>query len=120
MSIRLAADAHQQSAKMTRQMAVAKAQREMQEIEVKLRKLKAWAQNFDTSAEPVVKRMEQLRQSLNEMPKAVAYLVGIQRALNAYTESGSSVPAASTELALPSEATAESEVSPASGTEEQG
>jgi chromosome segregation ATPase len=120
MSIRLGADAHQQSALMSRQMAVAKAQRELAEIEGKLRKLKAWAQNFDASSEPVVKRMEHLRQSLNQMPKAVAYLVGIQRALNAYTESGGPVAGVPTELAVPAEPTSESLPESAPGVAEQG
>src|SRR5271156_2813035 len=47
MSARLGASSNQQSALMLRQAAVAKAQRELVEVEEKLRKLKAWNQNYD-------------------------------------------------------------------------
>ena len=92
MSVRLAA--HQQSALMARQMAVVKAQRELGEVEEKLRKLKSWNQNYDTCADPVVKRMDKLRQSLNDLPKAIAYLAAVQKTLDAYTDSAA--PASST------------------------
>jgi chromosome segregation ATPase len=85
MSARLAVG--NESAKMARQMAVAKAQRDVAEVEQKLRKLKAWGQNFDTAADPVVKRMESLRQTLNELPNAIAYLLNVQKTLEAYAQS---------------------------------
>ena len=46
---------------MARQMAVTRRSATLAEVEEKLRKLKAWDQNFDTAADPVVKRMESLR-----------------------------------------------------------
>jgi hypothetical protein len=87
MSARLGAAANQQSALMNRQMAVAKAQREIGEVEGKLRKLKGWSLNFDAATEPVVKRVDKLRQSLDELPKAIAYLVSVQKALEDYADS---------------------------------
>jgi prefoldin subunit 5 len=86
MSARLGASSNQQSALMARQMAVAKAQREIAEAETKLKKLKGWSQNYDTCADPIIKRMDKLRQSLNELPKAIAYLVNVQKTLEAYAE----------------------------------
>ena len=65
MSVRLAD--HQQSALMARQMAVAKAQRELAEMEGKLRKLKSWNQNYDTCADPIVKRMDRLKGMASSM-----------------------------------------------------
>ena len=103
MSARLGADAHQQSALMARQMAVAKAQREIAEVEGKLRKLKGWGQNYDTMTDPIVKRMDKLRQTLDDLPKAIAYLTAVQKALNAYADSAGSAPAAVLEPAPLSE-----------------
>jgi hypothetical protein len=87
MSARLGAASNQQSALMARQMAVAKAQRELVEVEGKLRKLKAWNQNYDACADPVIKRMDRMRQSLDELPKAIVYLASVQNTLEAYAES---------------------------------
>ncbi len=103
MSARFGAAARQQSALMARQMAVVKAQRDLAEVEGKLRKLKGWNQNFDTAADPIVKRMDRLRQSLNELPKAIAYLVGVQKALDAYTESAGPPPEPAPESAASSQ-----------------
>lgn len=85
MSTRLAS--HQQSALVARQLAVTKAQHEITEVEGKLKRLKSWSQNYDASVDPMIKRMDKLRQSLNELPKAIAYLVSVQNALDAYAES---------------------------------
>jgi hypothetical protein len=101
MSVRLAD--HQQSALMARQMAVAKAQRELAEMEGKLRKLKSWNQNYDTCADPIVKRMDRLRQTLNELPKAIAYLVSVQNTLDAYADSAGPVSAPAIEPSALSE-----------------
>ena len=87
MSAKLGADAHRQSALMARQMAVTKAQRDVADVEAKMRKLKGWTQNFDGSSDPVVKRMDRLRQTIDELPKAIAYLVSIQNVLAAYSDS---------------------------------
>jgi DNA repair ATPase RecN len=87
MSVRLGAASHQQSAVMTRQRAVAKAQCEFAEAEGKLRKLKGWSQNYDTCVDPILKRMDKLRQSLDEIPQAIAYLASVQKTLDAYVDS---------------------------------
>jgi len=98
MSVRLAS--HQESAVAARQAAAAKAQRALDEAEDKLRKVKTWNQNFDHCADPIVKRLEGIRELLDQdMPKAVSYLVNVQRTLEAYVEAPA--PAAGTEPAAP-------------------
>ena len=85
MSVKLAS--HQESALMARQAAVNKAKRALVEAEDKLRKVKVWNQNFDHSADPIVKRLEGIRELIDhDMPKAISYLVNVQRILDAYTE----------------------------------
>jgi hypothetical protein len=87
MSVKLGATNHQQSALMARQAAVNKAKRALQESEDKLRVVKKWAQNFDRSAEPAVRRLESLRELLNQdMPKAITFLTTAQRTLEAYAD----------------------------------
>jgi len=83
---------HQQAARMARQMAVAKAQREIADAEAKLRKLKAWSQNYEGVADPILKRIDRLGSILNDMPKAAAYLVAVQRALAEYADSAGPPP----------------------------
>jgi DNA repair exonuclease SbcCD ATPase subunit len=97
MSARIAE--HRESALMNRQMAVNQAQRAIAEAEAKMRRVKSWTQNFDHSADPIVKKLESLRQVLDQdMPKAIAYLSNVQRILEAYTDSpapiAGSVPSA--------------------------
>lgn len=85
MSVRITGD--QQGAVVTRQAAVIKAQRAVAEGEARLRGVKKWIQNYDSVADPVIKRLENLRQLLdNDMPKAVAYLANAQRTLEAYAD----------------------------------
>lgn len=103
MSVRLTATVHQPSAVMNRQMAVDKARRELAEVEGKLRRLKAWNQNYDASTDPIVKRMDKLRQTLDELPKAISYLVSVQKALDAYAESAGPAGVLPTETPPPSE-----------------
>ena len=70
--------------------AVRKAQAEVEEAEGKLRLVKVWTREFDRLAGPLVKRMDSLRGVLEEdMPQAIAYLVGVERALQAYADSRS-------------------------------
>jgi hypothetical protein len=70
-----------------RKNAVEKAKRALEEAQGRLRRVKQWAQNFDNAADPIVKRMESIRQYLDvDMPKAIAYLVNLQRTLAAYAE----------------------------------
>ena len=89
MSVRLSGT--QQNALAVRQAAVNKAKHAMDEANEKLRRVKTWTQNYDGYADPIVKRLESLRQFLSDdMPKAIAYLVNVQRTLAAY----SSLPSA--------------------------
>src|SRR5271156_6038224 len=60
MSVRLAS--HQESALMARQAAVNKAKRALTEAEDKIRKVKTGNQNFDQAADPIVKRLESIRE----------------------------------------------------------
>jgi DNA repair ATPase RecN len=91
MSARLAVQ--QSSAVAVRQLAVAKAEREIAEVEAKLGKLKGWAQNFDSRADPLLKRVDGLRLKLADLNKAASHLVNLQKTLEAYAESGASLPA---------------------------
>ncbi len=102
MSARLAS--HQESALMARQMAVNKAKRALGEAEDKIRKVKTWAQNFDNRADPVLKRLESLRELLNQdMPKAISYLVNAQRTLEAYADTQAPAAGTAPAAAPPSE-----------------
>ena len=69
------------------QNAVRKAKAALVEAEEKLRVVKRWARDFDNAADPLLKRLEGLRQYLDfELPSAITYLVQAQRTLEAYTE----------------------------------
>ena len=69
------------------QNAVRKAKAALVEAEEKLRAVKRWARDFDNAADPLLKRLEGLRQYLDfELPNAITYLVQAQRTLDAYTE----------------------------------
>ena len=76
------------------QNAVRKAKAALEEAEGKLRNVKRWNRDFDSAADPLVKRLESLRSYLDfELPDAIAYLVQAQRTLDAYTESPAPEPA---------------------------
>ncbi len=81
---------------LTRQMiAVRRAKESLTEAEEKLRKVKAWARDFETAIEPLSKKLESLRGVLNhELPKSIAYLLQTQRILEGYTETPMPVIAA--------------------------
>ena len=97
-----------ESARMARQAAVAKARRAITEVEDKLRKLKLWNQGFDSRADPLAKRLEALRQYLDtDLPKAIGYLVNAQKILESYA----SGPTPSAE----SSSTPEAEAAPETG-----
>jgi hypothetical protein len=69
------------------ELAVRRAKEAVAEAEEKLLMIKKWNRNFDSCADPLVKRMEGLRHFLDhDMPKAIAYLVQAQRTLESYTE----------------------------------
>jgi hypothetical protein len=67
--------------------AVIKGKRAVEEAEEKLRAVKHWNRNFESSSDPLVKQMEGLRFFLDhDMPKALSFLVQAQKTLEAYTE----------------------------------
>jgi predicted nucleic acid-binding Zn-ribbon protein len=72
-------------AKSFQQMAVQKAQRNLQAVEDKLAVIKKWDRELDDRSAPLVKQMEQLHGFLGvEMARAVAYLDQALKALDAY------------------------------------
>jgi hypothetical protein len=72
-------------------MAVHRAQQAVREAEEKLARLKKWDRELENRSAPMLKEIEQLHSFLTaEMPKAVAYLSQVVRALDAYTEAGAS------------------------------
>ncbi|MCE9608696.1 MAG: hypothetical protein K8R23_00550 [Chthoniobacter sp.] len=69
------------------QAAVRKARAALDEAEGKLRNVKRWNRDFDSSVDPLLKRLEGLRGYLDfELPEAIAFLVQAQRTLDAYME----------------------------------
>ena len=71
------------------QMTVRRAQQTVHVAEEKLKSLKKWDRELDNRAAPLLKEVEQLHGFLTaEMPKAVAYLSQVVRALDAYTDAG--------------------------------
>jgi hypothetical protein len=70
-----------------RQAAVRKAKHVLDEATEKLKNVKRWSQNFDAAADPLLKKLDSLRQYLDhEMPDAIAFLTNAQRALDAYAQ----------------------------------
>jgi hypothetical protein len=73
--------------KTPRQQVVRKCKAAVDEAEEKLRNTKKWNQNFEATADPLTKRLESLRQFLDdELPKGVAFLSQAQLTLEAYSE----------------------------------
>ncbi|MBN8422429.1 MAG: hypothetical protein J0L73_26175 [Verrucomicrobia bacterium] len=69
------------------QMAVRKARAALEEAQAKLDRTKAWGRDFDRSIDPLARKTDSLRDYLdNDLTKAVAYLVEIQKILQAYNE----------------------------------
>jgi len=78
---------NRESAVMTRQAAVNRAKQAIAEAEDKLRRVKKWNQNYDHTTDPVVKKLEGFRAIVDvDLPKAVAHLRNVQRALEAYAD----------------------------------
>jgi hypothetical protein len=71
------------------QMTVRRAQQTVHVAEEKLKSLKKWDRELDNRAAPLLKEVEQLHSYLTgEMPKAIAYLAQVVRALDAYADAG--------------------------------
>lgn len=78
------------------QMAVRKAKAALEEAQGKLERTKAWARDYDRSVDPLSRKLDGLRDFIeNDLGLAVAYLVEIQKILQAYNETPA--PAASPE-----------------------
>jgi chromosome segregation ATPase len=92
------------------QNAVRKAKEALDHAEKKLRAVKVWTRNFDSSADPLVKRIDSLRHILDfDLPKALAFLLQAQKTLESYAETAPtfSSPAPAAESANPPETPAE-------------
>ena len=62
-----------------------KAKLALDEAEEKLRNTKRWSRDYDSMVDPLVKRLESLRYTLDfEMPKGVAFLTEAQKILEDY------------------------------------
>jgi hypothetical protein len=69
------------------QMAVRRARQAVEQAEGKLKAMKKWNRDLETRAAPLLKEVEQLLGYLTaEMPKAVAHLSQIVKALDAYAD----------------------------------
>lgn len=87
MSARMGANSGE-SASMVRQATVNKLTRDLAEAEDKLRRVKKWNQGYDSVADPIVRRLESLREFLDsDLPKAITYLANAQKTLEAYANS---------------------------------
>lgn len=77
-------------AEQARQMMVNRWKGAVAEAEAKLHAVKKWSMNFDNAADPVMRRLEEMRQCVEtDLPKAAAFLANAQKALEAYAEPGS-------------------------------
>jgi DNA repair exonuclease SbcCD ATPase subunit len=75
------------------QMMVRRAREAMAEAHEKLRNVKKWHRDFDSVMDPLVKRMNPLRDFLDhDLQHAVAYLSQAQTTLEAYAETPMSEP----------------------------
>ena len=93
--------------------ALIKARRALTQAEDKHRAVRKWIRDFDNRVGPMVKQLEQLRTQLgNAMPKAVAHLGSLVKALDAYANmsSGTALQTPPSEAAAPETNTAESAV----------
>jgi chromosome segregation ATPase len=71
----------------SQQMAVRKARAALEEAQAKAERTKAWGRDFDRTIDPMARKADSLRDFLEgDLAKAVAYLVEIQKILQAYNE----------------------------------
>ncbi len=86
-----AALSHLQEATALQHMAVQRAQRAVQEAEDKLDLLKKWGRSLEDRTTPMIKQVEEFHGFLTvDMGRAVAQLVQIVKALDAYSKVGGS------------------------------
>ena len=89
-----------------RQAVVRKAKAAVEEAHEKLRNVKKWNQNFDSLADPLVKKLDGFRDYLDqEMPNAITFLYRASEILSQYAERSSPAeqPAPAAEGAPPAE-----------------
>lgn len=68
-------------------MAVRKAKEALHEGEAKLNAVRKWSRDFEAAVDPLWKKLESLRSILDhEVPKALAFLLQLQKTLEDYTE----------------------------------
>ena len=76
------------------QMAVRKARYALEEAQQRLERTKAWARDYDRLISPLAKKVESLRDYLeNDLTRAVAYLTEVKKILGAYAEASTPAPA---------------------------
>jgi hypothetical protein len=76
------------------ELAVRRARAAVAEAEQKIRNVKLWTRNFDHCADPLLKRLDGLRQLLDhDMPKGISYLTQAQKTLEGYSEMQLAAPA---------------------------
>jgi hypothetical protein len=91
-----------QEVSSAQQLLLHRAEQACEEAEKKLTMLKKWDRELENRSEPLVKQVDQFQSFVtSEMPKAIAYLNQVIRALEAYTDvrMGGSTDAAMPETA---------------------
>jgi hypothetical protein len=89
-----------QDSTLLQTMAVQRAERAVREAEAKLALLKKWSRDLENRTDPLVKQVTQLHGFLTiDMGRAVAYLVQVVKALEAYADVAT--PGISTGLTAP-------------------
>ena len=77
----------------SQQMAVRKARAALEEAQTRAERTKAWGRDFDRTIDPLARKTDSLRDFLDsDLTKAVAYLVEIQKILQAYNETPAAPP----------------------------
>lgn len=75
------------------QMAVRKARAALEEAQAKLLRTKAWARDYDRHVDPLCRKLNEMRDFVdNDLAKASAFLVEIQKILEAYSETPQAAP----------------------------
>jgi chromosome segregation ATPase len=76
-----------QDSTAAQQNAVKKARAALHEAEDKLRAVKRWDRNFDSIVDPAARLLGGLRNALeHDMPRGIAHLANLQRALDDYSD----------------------------------
>jgi len=93
------------------QQAVNKARRALEEAQEKMRRIKLWMRDFDGTLDPLARGLNSLRGYLDhDMPRAIAYLVEIQKIMESYLEKNTPAKAPAAAAAVPAGGPAPEEV----------